>query len=254
MSSESLNPNQPVFTAADLIAHQRARGLLPDIASPESVILTFQRELMDYAVHKYRTKRFKLFGGELYLFKGTDNRIGLIGGFGAGSPAMAAVVDQLAAFGVRRFVAIGLAGSLQPDLNTGSLVISTSAIRGEGVSQHYLSPYPTVDSSEEMVRGLSEILTKHNQHHILGTTWTTDAPFRELRKIVLEHQRAGVLAVDMEAAALLSVARSMNLSAVAAFSIADQLADGHWKMSNDLRPAQKGLTILFDAVFEYLTL
>ena len=71
---------------------------------------------------------------------------------------------------------------------------------------------------------------------------------------MLEHQRAGVLAVDMEAAALLSVARSMDLSAVAAFSIADQLADGHWKMSNDLRPAQKGLTILFDAVFEYLSL
>jgi len=71
---------------------------------------------------------------------------------------------------------------------------------------------------------------------------------------VLGHQRAGVLAVDMEAAALFSVARSMNLSAVTAFSIADQLADGHWKLSNDLRPAQKGLTILFDAAYEYLSL
>jgi len=53
---------------------------------------------------------------------------------------------------------------------------------------------------------------------------------------------------------LLSVARSMDLSAVGAFSIADQLVDGHWKMSDDLRPAQKGLKILFDAIFEYLTL
>ena len=254
MSLESLNPNQPVFTAADLIAHQRARGLLPDIASPESVILTFQHELMDYAVHKYRTKRFKLFGGELYLFKGADNRIGLIAGFGAGSPATAAVVDQLAAFGVRRFVAIGLAGGLQPELKAGSLVISTTAIRGEGVSQHYLPPHATVNSSDDLVRGLSETLMKHSQPHTAGLTWTTDAPFRELRKIVLEHQRAGVLAVDMEAAALLSVARSMELSAVAAFSIADQLADGQWKMSNDLRSAQKGLTILFDAMFEYLSL
>jgi len=171
-----------------------------------------------------------------------------------GAPSIAALTDEFAALGVQQFVLIGMAGGLQPELKMGSLVISTCAIRGEGVSKHYLSPHPTVDSSEEMVRGLSQILTKHNQHHILGTTWTTDAPFRELRKIVLEHQRAGVLAVDMEAAALLSVARSLGLSAAVAFSIADQLADGHWKMSNDLRPAQKGLTILFDAVFEYLTL
>jgi len=252
MSLEPLNPDDPVFTAADLIAYQRARGLLPNIEPAESVILIFQRELMDYAVRKHRTKRFKLFGGELYLFKRTDNRIGLMGDFGAGSPATAAVVDQLAAFGVRRFVAIGLAGGLQPELNTGSLVISTGAIRGEGVSQHYLPPHSTVESSSEVVQGISKILTKQNQTHQLGITWTTDAPFRELRKDVLEYQRQGVLAVDMEAAAMLSVARASNLSAMAMFSIADQLSSGQWRMANDLRPAQKGLSVLFDAVFEYL--
>ncbi|MEO5887674.1 MAG: hypothetical protein ABIQ77_08425, partial [Anaerolineales bacterium] len=162
--------------------------------------------------------------------------------------------DEFAALGVQQFVLIGMAGGLQPELKTGSLVISTTAIRGEGVSQHYLPPHATVDSSQEIARGLSAMLTRHDQPYTSGITWTTDAPFRELRSIVLEHQRAGVLAVDMEAAALLSVARSIDRSAVAAFSIADQLADGHWKMSNNLRPAQKGLTILFDAMFEYLSL
>jgi len=132
-------------------------------------------------------------------------------------------------------------------------VISTNAIRGEGVSHHYLSPNFTVDSSEEMSHRVGNILTKQNHSHVLGTTWTTDTPFRELRKDVLKHQSEGVLAVDMEAAAMLSVARSMNLSAMAMFSIADQLSGGTWRMASELRPAQKGLTILFDAVFEYLT-
>jgi purine-nucleoside phosphorylase len=110
-----------------------------------------------------------------------------------------------------------------------------------------------VASSAELVRGVSQALAKHNHSYTSGVTWTTDAPFRELRKDVLEHQSNGVLAVDMEAAAMLSVARSMDLSAVAAFSIVDQLSDGHWRMAKDLRPAQTGLAVLFEAVLLYLT-
>jgi uridine phosphorylase len=162
-------------------------------------------------------------------------------------------VDQCAAFGVKRFVALGLAGGIGPELITGNLVIVTEAIRGEGVSQHYLPPRrPTVESSSEMVQGIGQILSQHNHQYALGTTWTTDAPFRELRKDVLKHQNQGILAVDMEAAAMLSVARSMNLSAVALLSIADQLSGGEWRMAKDLRPAQKGLSILFDVAYEYL--
>jgi len=70
---------------------------------------------------------------------------------------------------------------------------------------------------------------------------------------VLEHQREGVLAVDMEAAAMLAVAESNQRSAVALFSIADQLSGGEWRMANDLQPAQKGLSILFDTALEFLS-
>ena len=248
------NENESVLKPSDLLAYRRANGQLPDFPAPRSVIFAPQKSLADYVLRRHSTRQIKGFLGEFYLLKRPNGRIALSTGFGIGAPGISALADEFAALGVQQFILIGMAGGLQPELKMGSLVISTCAIRGEGVSKHYLSPHPTVDSSEEMVRGLSKILTKHNQHHILGTTWTTDAPFRELRKIVLEHQRAGVLAVDMEAAALLSVARSLGLSAAVAFSIADQLADGHWKMSNDLSPAQKGLALLFDAVFEYLTL
>ena len=249
----SHNDDEPVLKPSELLTYRRANGQLPDFPPPRAVIFAPQKSLADYILRRHSTKRIRGFLGEFHLLKRTSSQIALSTGFGIGAPVIAGLTDEFAELGVRQFVLIGMAGGLQPDLNTGSLVISTSAIRGEGVSQHYLPPHPTVDSSEEMARGLSEILTKHNQPHVLGTTWTTDAPFRELRKIVLEHQRAGVFAVDMEAAAMLSVARSMNLSALAVFSIADQLSDGHWRMASDLRPAQKGLTVLFDAVFEYLT-
>ena len=248
------NDNEPVFKPSDLLAHRRANGQLPNFPVPRSVIFAPQKSLAYYVLRRHSTRQIKGFLGEFYLLKRSNGRIALSTGFGIGAPGIAALADEFAALGVQQFVLIGLAGGLQPELKMGSLVISTSAIRGEGVSQHYLPVDTAVDASNELSRGLSDTLTKHSQSHTSGLTWTTDAPFRELKRIVLGHQRAGVLAVDMEAAALFSVARSMNLSAVTAFSIADQLADGHWKLSNDLRPAQKGLTILFDAAYEYLRL
>ncbi len=97
-----------------------------------------------------------------------------------------------------------------------------------------------------MALGISAILAKQNHSHSSGLTWTTDAPFRELRRDVMDYQNRGVLAVDMEAAAMLAVAKANGLPALAAFSIADTLANGNWNMSKDLRSAQLGLSILFE--------
>lgn len=245
--------NEPVLKPSQLLAYRRANGQLPDFPIPRAVIFAPQKSLANYVLKHHVTKQIKGFLGEFYLLKRSNGQIALSTNFGIGAPVIAGLADEFAALGIRQFILIGMAGGLQPELTTGSLVISTSAIRGEGLSRHYLPQHPTVESSSAMVRGISELLNKQNYHHTLGITWTTDAPFRELRRDVIEHQKSGVLAVDMEAAALLSVARSMQLSAIAMFAMADQLSGGQWRMAKDLKPAQQGLSILFDAALTYLT-
>ncbi len=242
----------PVLTPAELLAYRRANGQLPEFPVPRAVIFAPQQSLADYVLRRHSVKRVKGFLGEFYLLKRTNGQIALSTGFGIGAPVVAGLTDEFVALGARQFLLIGMAGSLQPDLSTGSLVIATHVLRGEGVSQHYLPPSPSVESDAGMTRGLAEMLSKRTPPPRQGRTWTTDAPFRELREVVRTRQREGVLAVDMESAALLSVARSYDLPAAAAFSIADQLSDGHWRMARDLRPAQHGLTVLFDAALEVL--
>ena len=44
----------------------------------------------------------------------------------------------------------------------------------------------------------------------VGATWTTDAPFRETSEAIAFAQAKGLLAVEMEAAALYSFARATN--------------------------------------------
>lgn len=245
-------PSEPVLKPSDLLARLRANGQLPDFPAPRAVIFAPQKSLADRVLRRHSSNRIKGFLGEFYLLKRTHGQIALSTGFGVGAPAIASLTDEFAALGVTQFVLVGLAGGLQPELTAGSLVVATGAIRGEGVSRHYLPPGPTVESAPGMVRGISQILTGQNHPHALGTAWTTDAPFRELRKDAIEHQRQGVLAVEMEAAAMLAVAKAYNLSAAAMFSIADQLSGGEWRMADDLEPAHGGLSILFDAAFEYL--
>jgi len=245
--------NDPILKPSELLAWRRANGQLPDFPAPRSVIFAPQKSLADYVLRRHSTKKVKGFLGEFYLLKRMNGQIALSTGFGIGAPVIGGLTDEFAALGVRQFILISTAGGLQPQLTAGSLIISTNVIRDEGVSRHYLPPHPTVESSSKMVHGISEILTKQKQTHMLGATWTTDTPFRELRKDVLRYQNEGVFAVDMEAAAMLAVARSMSLHAVAVYSIADQLSNGQWRMANDLKPSQKGLSILFDATLTYLT-
>ncbi len=248
-----MNENEPVLSAKDLLAYRRSVGALPEFPPPRAVIFAPQKSLASYVLRKHPTKKIKGFLGEFYLLKHTKGEIALSTGFGIGAPVIAGLADEFNALGVNQLVLIGLAGALQPDLQTGGLVISTGAIRGEGVSRHYLPPAEIVASSTEFANGLSSVLTKQNHPHSSGLTWTTDAPFREFRKDVLDYQKRGVLAVDMEAAALFAVAKANGVGALAAFSIADTLANGIWNMSRDLQPAQLGLFVLFDAVLSYLT-
>ncbi|MCC6298155.1 MAG: nucleoside phosphorylase [Anaerolineales bacterium] len=248
----SISDSDPILTPSALLAYRRANGQLPDFPAPRAVIFAPQKSLADHVLRRHSTKQVKGFLGEFHLLKRTNGQIALSANFGIGAPVIGGLTDEFAALGVKRFVLIGMAGGLQPELTTGSLVVATSAIRGEGVSRHYLSPSPTVESSLKMVQGISQILAEQKHPHQLGAVWTTDAPFRELKTDVLERQAQGVLAVDMEAAATLAVAKANQCEAIALFSIADQLSDGHWRMANDLRPAQKSLTVMFEAAFEFL--
>ena len=78
----------------------------------------------------------------------------------------------------------------------------------------------------------------------VGASWTTDAPFRETAGAVAAARAKGILAVEMEAAALYTFARSRNKAVLClahitnTMGIADQdfkkgEADGTAKVCDD---------------------
>ena len=107
----------------------------------------------------------------------------------------------------------------------GDIVVCDRAIRDEGTSHHYLPPDTYAHASPAATARLVDALQATGTPHSVGTSWTTDAPYRETIAEVQHYQAEGVLAVEMEAAALFAVAAYRGVEMGALLTISDTLGD-----------------------------
>jgi uridine phosphorylase len=148
---------------------------------------------------------------------------------GMGGPLAASRLECAIAAGCRAIVACGAAGALLPELEMGHHVISvTAAVRDEGTSYHYLEPARTIDVAPEIVEVLEKVAHSRNEPYIAGMTWTTDGYFRETPARVARRRAEGCLTVEMEAAAMLAVARFRGVRLGHYLYAADDLAGEVW--------------------------
>jgi hypothetical protein len=136
------------------------------------------------------------------------------------SPGAAALVTQLqnlAWLGTTQFVIVGAAGSISADLRPGAIVIPTAAVRDDGISQHYLAPARYATPSPALSDRLVELLP----HAVRGGTWTVATSYRMTARELEVHTGAGVVAVEMEAAALFAVGEATSSETAAILVISD---------------------------------
>ncbi len=249
---ENKYSEKALFNAGDFLEFKKSIGIGPRFNPPEGVILCYQKDLLDFIERNYRvTVPPGSFKG-LRLLEGTDGSIGIAGDFGFGAPVAVAVMEDLIAFGVREFLSIGSAGTLQKHIEIGDTVVCDRAIRDEGTSYHYLKDGKYARASDEMTERLKTALANHKRNFIVGTSWTTDAPYRETRLEVERYQAEGVATVDMEASALFALAEYREVSIGSAFTVSDSLADLEWKPRFQNRNVKRGLQRLFQAALEAL--
>ncbi len=251
MNGESGSEDQ-LFTAKDLQRWRWQMGSAPGVQPPGAAIFCLQPYLLEHARRRFPLKPVKGLFGDCFLLKNTRGRVALVGGFGLGAPVMAILVEEYSAFGVHRLLSVGMAGSLQPNLHAGEIVVCTGAVRGESTSAHYLPPSARVEADEEMVLGICDHLSYRGIPFITGPSWTTDAPYRETRREADAYRRQGILTVEMEAAALYASARSLGIQAASVFVIADRLLPGGWEPPEKMVEIQEKLSDILDAAVSWL--
>lgn len=217
---------------------------------PKMVIFCPQAAVLQHAVKRWRGKRVNGFFCEVYLLGKAKNRVAVAGRFGVGAPVVGVLVEEFAAWGVAEFVWLGIAGGLQPSLNCGDLVLVETAVRDEGTSHHYLPAEATVSASQELMAWVGTAVRPANLPLHRGSTWSTDAPYRETAVAVAHYQQQGVQTVEMEVAALFAVAQHCQKQAAALLAVSDSLAGGAWQPASDPKRPERHLTQVLDAVVE----
>jgi uridine phosphorylase len=181
-------------------------------------------------------------------------RVGVVEGFGFGAPGAAIVIEELTALGVRRFVNVGLAGALPNDVDFGDIVLCTAAIRDEGVSHHYVPAtryaYPSAGLTDE----LRQAMLRKGDPFTEGMTWTLDAVYRETVEEALAYREEGVVTVEMEAAALFTIAEVRSVEIASLFTISDHLlADSEWRPAPNKQLLTDGLARILDVALRVLS-
>ncbi|MCH7230786.1 nucleoside phosphorylase [Glycomyces sp. L485] len=134
---------------------------------------------------------------------------------GIGGPSTAIVVEELIQMGVESFVRVGTCGSIQKHINAGHLVVSTGCVRDEGTSGQFLPPeYPTVPDFD-LLSAIAALARDRWPLTHVGVTHCKDAYYAEAPEgfPLAEHwsrrweglRNCGVLATEMEAAALFAM-------------------------------------------------
>ena len=240
------------ITAQDWLEWTARRGDLDGFLCPARVIIVYDPTL--FASLRQAPDAHPA-GGRvmpgLFLLGRTGDRVGVLGGFGYGAPIAAQRLENLIALGASGFVSLGAAGGLQPELSIGDLVLCTGAVRDEGVSHHYLPTGTAVTPDSGLTQALGAALASRGPMRS-GMTWTIDAPYRETVAEVKHYQDAGVLTVEMEAAALFAVATIRGVPIASAFSISDLLTSVTWEPRFDAPELDGGLAALADAAISVL--
>jgi len=148
---------------------------------------------------------------------------------GIGAPSAAIAAEELHAVGVETLLRVGTCGALQVGIEIGDMVVATGAAKDEGTTKRYESAtVPAVPDYGVLSALVASARDREADVHV-GPIATDDAFYAETDEYVAAWEAAGLLAVEMEAAALFSVARRKGMNAGALCTVDGNLVEGTQK-------------------------
>ncbi len=141
-----------------------------------------------------------------------------------GAPFAVLVAEQLAASGAQLVVSVTSAGQISTLPVTPCFVLIERALRDEGTSAHYLPPARWSRLDPDLRTLLADAFAGLPEPVVTGASWTTDGPYRETATAVQAARDAGVVCVEMEAAALYAYATARGQQLVCLAHVTNTMA------------------------------
>jgi purine-nucleoside phosphorylase len=160
---------------------------------------------------------------DLYTFALGGRPVGIIG-CAVGAPFAVLVAEELFASGCRLLISITSAGQITPAGELPYFVVIDRALRDEGTSYHYAKPSEYSEAERDLVTLVADAIKAKGMKVAVGSSWTTDAPFRETEEAIAAARLKGILAVEMEAAALYAFAQANSRKVICIAHVTNTMA------------------------------
>lgn len=214
------------FTPENLLREARRQKGLPVARVPDVCVLDPDGDLVRDLVRTGRAIRdraWACYHTDLQLLEEDGLRLGFVGG-AVGASFAVLVAEELFASGCRLLLSVTSAGQVTPLREPPYFVLIDRALRDEGTSYHYLPPGRFSGADQNLVARAAAALEREGPAVERGSAWTTDAPFRETASAIAARRAEGVLAVEMEAAALYAFATARGRAVLCFAHITNQMA------------------------------
>lgn len=166
---------------------------------------------------------------------------------GMGCPSAAIIYEELIQLGVKRLVRVGTCGALQPDLELGDLIVAMSAVPSDQTTFRYTNGEPHAPTpSWSLVHGAVHAAKDLGTPVRVGPVVSSDVFYDPDPNRAQRWSDRGVLAVEMEAAVLFTVAAIRKIAAGCLLTVSDVVVESEFVRisDDDLRAAVDQMTEL----------
>lgn len=250
-------PNYPdkqnlksLLNAEDIVGYRRHLGRMPKFQNPGGVLFCLERGLPRRMRWRIPVRRIGAMNADVVEVK--KNGVAVLTSFGGGSPILAELAEELVVMGARRMAVMTWGGILQPDIQAGDIVVCNRALRDEGTSHHYLPSEKYIDGDDDLAKRLADAIHARGASCSVGSTWTTDAPYRETPEEIRQYQSEGVKVVEMESAGLFTIGKVRGIPTASVVIGMDSLAEFKWQVPDRLEPIMRSLEIVYAACVDVL--
>lgn len=224
------------FTPESLLREARRQKGAIHADVPEICLLDPDGDLVRQLRAQGRARRHEAwvcYHTELWLFELAGREVGLVG-CAVGASFAVLVAEEMFASGCELLISMTSSGQITPIADPPYFILIDRSLRDEGTSYHYLPPTDWSEGPAVLIDAVEKILAA-DICIVRGATWTTDAPFRETEEAIAAARARGVLAVEMEAAALYAFAKARDRALICFAHVTNQMGqiEGDFEKGED---------------------
>lgn len=214
------------FLPENLLREARRQKGLGDGAVPAICVLDPDGDIVRQrraAGRAVRDPDWACYHTELYRLTHDGIELGIVP-CAVGAAFAVLIAEQLFASGCRLLVSVTSSGQLVELRPPPYFILIEKALRDEGTSYHYLPPSDFSFASRPVIAALEGAFARLRVPVERGATWTTDAPFRETPAAIASMKARGLMAVEMEAAALYAFAEARGKPVICFAHVTNRMA------------------------------